>query len=84
LKEIVDTKYFALLKVIHASGGVPCEPYPQVMYPEDIPDPQLRAVTTKAAKALCQSCPIIEDCFTYAIETNQRYGVWGGTLPHER
>jgi WhiB family redox-sensing transcriptional regulator len=84
LKDIVDTKYFALLKAIHASGGVPCEPYPQVMYPEDIGEPELRAATTKVAKALCQSCPIIEECFTYAIETNQRYGVWGGTLPHER
>lgn len=84
MKEIVDTKYFALLKAIHAAKSVPCEDYPNVMYPEEIASSELRAATTKAAKALCQSCPIIEDCFTYAIETNQRYGVWGGTLPHER
>ena len=30
------------------------------------------------AKALCDGCPIKEACLRYALETNQRYGVWGG------
>lgn len=38
---------------------------------------------------LCQTCPIIETCLEYAMRseeraTGDRYGVWGGTTPHER
>jgi hypothetical protein len=33
---------------------------------------------------LCGECPIKDKCFTYAIETNQRFGIWAGTTPSER
>jgi hypothetical protein len=83
-RQITDTKHFKLLKSIHAAGGVPCEPYPELFFPEDVTDPELRSAYTKVAKALCHSCPIIEQCFTYALTTNQRYGIWGGTTPGDR
>ena len=73
-----------LLKLVNVNGGVPCDKIPHAFYPEDISDPELRAVATKAAKATCRACPIIEECFTFAIETQQKYGVWGGTSPDER
>lgn len=37
-----------------------------------------------SAKALCASCPVMDDCLAFAIETNQPDGVWGGTTPAER
>jgi WhiB family redox-sensing transcriptional regulator len=83
-KVITDTKHFKLLRAIHAAGGVPCEPYPELFFPEDLTDPELRSAYTKVAKALCQTCPIIEQCFTYALTTNQRHGIWGGTTPGDR
>lgn len=76
--------YIKLLKLVHVNGGVPCEKYPHLFYPEDYPDPEQRHAATKAAKALCHSCPIIEQCFEYALETNQEFGIWGGTSPAER
>jgi len=76
--------YVKLLQFIHAAGGVPCEKYPHLFYPDDFPDPQQRQLASKAAKALCHSCPIIEQCFEYALETQQDYGIWGGTSPSER
>jgi hypothetical protein len=81
---ITDTKHFKLLKAIHAAGGVPCEPYPELFFPEDVTDPELRSAYTKVAKALCHTCPIIEQCFTYALTTSQKYGIWGGTTPGDR
>jgi hypothetical protein len=83
-RHLSDTKYFALLRSIREVDGVECEKYPDAFFPEDIDDPEKRAASVKLAKALCNACPIKDECFTYAIETNQRYGVWGGTLGHER
>jgi WhiB family redox-sensing transcriptional regulator len=36
------------------------------------------------AKAVCAVCPVAEDCLEYALETNQRAGIWGGTSEQER
>lgn len=30
------------------------------------------------AQALCDGCPIKAACLQYALETGQRYGIWGG------
>lgn len=83
-RHLAETKYFALLRSIRDADGVECEKYPDAFFPEDIEDPEKRAVSIKLAKALCNACPIKDECFTYAIETNQRFGIWGGTQGHER
>lgn len=36
------------------------------------------------AKAVCQRCPVRWECLTYALETRQRHGVWGGLTAEER
>ena len=36
------------------------------------------------AKEICAACPVTGDCLTYALETNQRSGIWGGTSEKER
>ena len=35
------------------------------------------------SKKICQTCPIIKDCFLWAIH-HEKLGVWGGTMEHER
>ena len=35
-RQITDTKHFKLLRAIHVAGGVPCEPYPELFFPEDL------------------------------------------------
>jgi WhiB family redox-sensing transcriptional regulator len=42
-----------------------------------------------AAKAICRTCPVINECLTYALEyeaehPGSRWGVYGGTTPRER
>lgn len=29
-------------------------------------------------------CPLLAQCLEFAMINNERYGVWGGTLPEER
>jgi len=41
-------------------------------------------MTIEKAKAICAACPVMDDCLSYALETNQRSGIWGGTTEKER
>lgn len=79
-----DTLLENFLRVQHEAGDVPCTDYPTYFFPEDFPDADARRVAIKIAKKLCGDCPIRDACRTYAIESNQRYGIWAGTLPSER
>ena len=72
------------MQAIRRVGRVPCELQPELWFPEDIQDPQTRVVATALALAGCQSCPLMEQCFTYALEHREVSGIWGGSMPHER
>jgi WhiB family redox-sensing transcriptional regulator len=37
-----------------------------------------------AAKAVCQSCPVLQQCREHALRVREPYGVWGGMTEHER
>jgi WhiB family redox-sensing transcriptional regulator len=30
------------------------------------------------AIAICATCPVRDDCLTFAVRTGQQYGIWGG------
>ncbi|MCL1601928.1 MAG: WhiB family transcriptional regulator [Actinomycetia bacterium] len=36
------------------------------------------------AKAVCQVCPVVSDCRTYALQIREPYGIWGGLTETER
>lgn len=36
------------------------------------------------AKRLCAGCPVRTQCLTFALEGNERFGVWGGLSTKER
>jgi len=36
------------------------------------------------AKAICRMCPVIADCYEYAIRIKEQFGIWGGLNPRER
>lgn len=36
------------------------------------------------AKKVCSGCPVIGECLTYALDTQQEFGVWGGMSEDER
>lgn len=36
------------------------------------------------ARQICATCPVRVECLDYAVETGQRYGIWGGLGEKER
>jgi WhiB family redox-sensing transcriptional regulator len=40
--------------------------------------------STRQAKKVCSGCEVRAECLTYALEHNERFGVWGGLSERER
>ncbi len=36
------------------------------------------------AKSICHTCPVRNPCLEFAMDTNQKYGIWGGYTDKER
>lgn len=43
-----------------------------------------RSDELKAVRICREECRVAMDCLEYAVKTNQKFGVWGGTPPAER
>ena len=52
---------------------------PELFYPA----PQ-EHVRRRQAKAVCKSCPVVNECLQWALESGQDHGVWGGLSEDER
>lgn len=42
------------------------------------------AAAVGRAKAVCSTCPVAAECLSWALETNQPDGIWGGHTAKER
>jgi WhiB family transcriptional regulator, redox-sensing transcriptional regulator len=40
--------------------------------------------SVKEAKAVCVTCPVINECLDYAMTGREKFGIWGGTTERER
>ena len=51
-------------------------------------DPDLffpvRGEDLRAAKAVCATCDVRDECLDYALRTHETCGVWGGTSERQR
>lgn len=50
---------------------------PELFFPE-------KGGSTREAKKTCRRCPVTEPCLTYALEHDERFGIWGGLSERER
>lgn len=55
---------------------------PDLFFPAGETGPAAEQI--RAAKRVCASCEVQDECLTYAVETNQVAGVWGGLTEDER
>lgn len=39
---------------------------------------------TREAKAVCSTCPIVENCLEVAMKNGEKFGIWGGATTKER
>ena len=52
--------------------------------PTDLFFPENSMTVSKIAKAICDSCPVKEQCLEFALVTFENHGYWGGTTPKQR
>jgi WhiB family redox-sensing transcriptional regulator len=50
---------------------------PDVFFPE-------KGGSTREAKRICGECPVRAECLEYALEEDERFGIWGGMSERER
>jgi len=43
-----------------------------------------RRTRASAAKEICLTCPVLQQCRTHALSVREPYGVWGGLTEDER
>ena len=55
---------------------------PELFFPIGTAGPA--AVQVEEAKVVCRRCTVTEDCLSWALETGQDAGVWGGLSEDER
>jgi WhiB family redox-sensing transcriptional regulator len=58
-------------------GALCAQTDPEAFFPE-------KGGTTRFAKRICAGCPVRVQCLDYAMETRERFGVWGGLSERER
>jgi len=66
LASVLETSSFGATEV-------PCRQNPDLFFAEAPAD-------VEAAKAICQHCPVREQCLADALERGEPWGVWGGQL----
>lgn len=57
--------------------GICAQTDPDAFFPE-------QGVNARNAKATCRRCPVKAQCLQYALDNDERYGVWGGLSERER
>ncbi|MFE5332911.1 WhiB family transcriptional regulator [Embleya sp. NPDC056575] len=55
---------------------------PELFFP--LGDSPAARAQANEAKDVCRRCPVMERCLTWALESGQDAGVWGGTTEEER
>jgi WhiB family transcriptional regulator, redox-sensing transcriptional regulator len=50
---------------------------PEAFFPE-------KGGSTREAKKVCRGCEVRAECLEYALENDERFGIWGGLSERER
>ncbi len=50
---------------------------PDLFFPE-------RGEITDEAKEVCRGCDVQNDCLEFALQTGEKFGIWGGMSERER
>jgi WhiB family redox-sensing transcriptional regulator len=62
-----------------ACAGMPTD----VFYPV-MPKRQEETPGTRRAKGICSGCKARDECLAWALQHDERHGVWGATTPRQR
>jgi WhiB family transcriptional regulator, redox-sensing transcriptional regulator len=57
--------------------GLCAQTDPDAFFPE-------KGGSIRPAKSVCRSCEVRAECLEYALENDERFGIWGGMSERER
>lgn len=57
---------------------------PEIFFPVGAPGAPVYERELAKAKAVCRRCPVMIDCYFYALDQGIEYGVYGGADEFER
>jgi WhiB family redox-sensing transcriptional regulator len=60
-----------------AERGLCAQTDPEAFFPE-------KGGSARYAKRVCAGCEVRIECLAWALDTDQRFGVWGGHTERER
>jgi WhiB family redox-sensing transcriptional regulator len=60
-----------------------CRGRTELFFPPSAERPQSRARREAAAREVCATCPVVEECRAYA-RLHREHGFWGGETEEER
>jgi WhiB family redox-sensing transcriptional regulator len=73
----------ALVQVLdsarRARRGTPCADDPEKWFTDET-----NIAAVNEAKAGCTGCPVRSRCLRLALDSDERFGIWGGTTASER
>jgi WhiB family transcriptional regulator, redox-sensing transcriptional regulator len=76
-----QTLYLVLAKAIEQADSIPpCQDTDPEIWFGEIGD----SYSSNMARKLCNTCPVINECLQYALESCEPFGVWGGMTAKER
>lgn len=58
-------------------GALCAQTDPEAFFPE-------KGGSPRDAKRVCRSCDVRSECLEYALERDERFGIWGGMTERER
>lgn len=64
-------------KLAWQADALCAETDPEAFFPE-------KGGSTRDAKRICESCQVKGECLEYALENDERFGIWGGLSERER
>lgn len=87
--ELTNLSYPVLAHVMDTDwrDHAACAKLPKAVF-FDYTMPHVPLTQRKEYKSLaittCQSCPVIDKCYEFAICNNESFGIWAGMTPDER
>ena len=57
--------------------GLCAEVDPEIFFPE-------KGGSTREAKQVCRACEVRAECLEYALDHEERFGIWGGVSERDR
>jgi hypothetical protein len=66
----------------HRAAACANAPDPELWFP--VGEGAVAQQQTDDAKAICRTCPVAEQCLSWALETRQDVGIWGGLTERKR